>query len=58
MEMRASAGAFLVAAPQMLDPNFMHSVVLVCDHTEAGAIGLIVNRSSPATVGRPGMDCR
>ena len=50
MELRASAGAFLVSVPQMMDPNFMHSVVLVCEHSAEGAVGLVVNRRSPATV--------
>lgn len=30
--------------PQMADPNFARSVVLLCDYTERGAFGLIVNR--------------
>lgn len=50
MELRAAAGAFLVSVPQMMDPNFMHSVVLVCEHNAQGAVGLVVNRRSPATV--------
>jgi putative transcriptional regulator len=34
----------------MLDPNFMHTVVLMCAHTEQGAHGLVINRPSPITV--------
>ena len=30
--------------PQMADPNFARTVVLLCDYTEQGAFGLIVNR--------------
>lgn len=37
-------GALLVASPRLLDPNFMHAVILVCDHTPEGTFGLIVNR--------------
>lgn len=37
-------GKFLVATRALGDPNFVRSVVLVCDHSEAGAMGLIVNR--------------
>lgn len=44
------AGMLLVAVPHMLDPNFARSVVLVCDHTESGALGLIINRPSRAMV--------
>ena len=30
--------------PQMADPNFAQSVVLLCEYTEKGAFGLVVNR--------------
>lgn len=39
-------GTLLAASPDMLDPNFMHSVVLMCQHTASGAYGLVVNRPS------------
>jgi putative transcriptional regulator len=38
------APAFLVSMPQMADPNFSRSVVLLCKHTDEGAFGLVVNR--------------
>jgi putative transcriptional regulator len=38
------APAFLLSMPQMLDPNFSRSVVLLCTHTHEGAFGLILNR--------------
>src|SRR5713226_6216757 len=38
------APAFLLSMPQMTDPNFARSVVLLCKHTEDGAFGLVVNR--------------
>ena len=41
-------GNFLVAAPALADPNFARAVVLICDHSEEGAMGLIVNRPLPA----------
>ena len=36
--------------PQMADPNFAQTVVLLCDYTDQGAFGLVVNRqmSEPA----------
>ena len=30
--------------PQLLDPNFSRTVVLLCKHSEEGAFGLVVNR--------------
>ena len=39
------APAFLLSMPQLLDPNFNKTVVLLCRHsTEEGALGLVVNR--------------
>jgi putative transcriptional regulator len=38
------APSLLVAMPQLVDPNFNRSVVLLCKHNEDGALGLIVNR--------------
>jgi putative transcriptional regulator len=49
--MDSLAGHFLIASPAILDPNFHRSVVLVTAHTDEGAVGLILNRCSDATVG-------
>jgi len=35
---------FLVAMPTLADPNFSHSVTLICEHNERGALGLVINR--------------
>ena len=45
------AGHLLVAAPSLLDPNFHRTVVLVLDHTDDGALGLVLNRPSRTAVG-------
>lgn len=45
-ELIVTPGAFLAAAPDLLDPNFMHTVVLMCSHSEDGAYGLVLNRRS------------
>lgn len=37
----------LVAVPQLLDPNFKRSVVLILHHDEEGAFGLVVNDPTP-----------
>lgn len=34
----------LIAMPSMTDPNFAQTVTLVCEHSERGALGLILNR--------------
>lgn len=39
-------GYFLVASPHLNDPNFFRSVVLMVQHDESGAFGLVVNRPS------------
>jgi putative transcriptional regulator len=43
-------GHLLVASPALLDPNFRRTVVLVTEHTEDGAAGLVLNRPSPVDV--------
>ena len=48
-DMKVAPGTFLVAGPELLDPNFMHAVVLMCQHSDQGAIGLVVNRMLPHT---------
>ncbi|MBL6751069.1 MAG: YqgE/AlgH family protein [Nevskia sp.] len=35
---------FLVAMPGLEDSNFSHSVTLLCEHSDKGALGLVVNR--------------
>lgn len=35
---------FLIAMPGMVDGNFAGSVVYLCEHTEHGALGLVINR--------------
>jgi putative transcriptional regulator len=46
----AAAPLLLLSMPQMADPNFARTVILLCDYTERGAFGLVLNRqmSEPA----------
>jgi putative transcriptional regulator len=44
-------GRLLVASPRLPDPNFHHSVVLIIQHDENGAFGLILNRATESSVG-------
>jgi putative transcriptional regulator len=39
-------GQLLVASPALSDPNFRRTVVLVTEHTDDGAAGLVLNRPS------------
>jgi putative transcriptional regulator len=43
-------GSLLIAGPQLLDPNFRRTVVLIADHAEEGAMGVILNRPSGMNV--------
>jgi putative transcriptional regulator len=45
------APGFLVAVPQLGDPNFHRAVVLMLEHSERGAMGLVVNRPAPLKLG-------
>src|SRR2546429_941637 len=52
MPMEDSArGQLLIAGPALLDPNFWRTVVLVIEHSEEGALGLVINRPSETSVG-------
>ncbi|KKN84749.1 hypothetical protein LCGC14_0285620 [marine sediment metagenome] len=37
---------FLIAMPHIADPRFVHSLIYLCDHTDQGAMGLVVNQLS------------
>ena len=41
---------FLIAMPALVDPYFARSLVLVCEHNEKGALGIIVNRPLDMTL--------
>jgi putative transcriptional regulator len=45
--MESLRGQLIIATPTLVDPNFARSVVLIAEHTEEGAMGLVLNR--PAT---------
>jgi putative transcriptional regulator len=40
----STKGRLLVAAPALIDPNFFRTVVLMVEHTEDGAAGVVINR--------------
>ncbi len=41
---------FLIALPSLQDPNFSRSVTYLCEHTDDGAMGLVINRPSPLSL--------
>jgi putative transcriptional regulator len=47
----SARGRLLVATPTLYDPNFFRSVVLVLEHGEDGALGVVLNRPSETAVG-------
>jgi putative transcriptional regulator len=49
--MESVRGQLLIAGPGLLDPNFWRTVVLIVEHTDEGAFGLVLNRPSETSVG-------
>jgi len=47
-DFQSLAAKFLIAMPGMQDPRFAHALVLMCEHTAGGAMGLIINKPVPA----------
>lgn len=43
-------GCLLLAAGQLFDPNFRRTVVLIAEHGEEGAVGLVLNRPAHVMV--------
>jgi putative transcriptional regulator len=44
------AGMLLLASPELLDPNFVDTVVLLLDVNDEGALGVVLNRPSALPV--------
>ena len=44
-------GMLLFSTPALFDPNFRRTVILLGEHSEDGAMGLVLNRPSETTVG-------
>ncbi len=47
---RTIAGRLLVATPLLVDPNFWRCVVLILQHDDDGALGVVLNRPTPEPV--------
>jgi putative transcriptional regulator len=48
--MESLRGQLLIASPKIVDPNFRRVVVYMAEHTEEGAMGLVLNRPAETTV--------
>jgi putative transcriptional regulator len=46
----SARGQLLIAGPTLLDANFFRTVVLIVEHSDEGALGLVLNRPSETLV--------
>jgi putative transcriptional regulator len=47
----AKAGDLLISEPFLQDENFVRSVILLCEHSEDGSFGLVLNKPSILKLG-------
>lgn len=48
--MTSTAGRLLIASPLIGDPNFDRSVILMIEHSDEGALGVVLNNPSDTAV--------
>ena len=48
--MQSLKGHLLIAGPSLVDPNFRRTVILVGEHSEEGALGVILNRTAEVAI--------
>src|SRR3954465_12705914 len=48
--MHSLCGQLLIASPVLVDPNFHRTVLLIAEHTDEGAMGLVLNRPAETLV--------
>jgi putative transcriptional regulator len=46
-----AAGVLLIADPFLKDPNFLRTVVFLCEHKDVGSFGFVLNRQYENTLG-------
>jgi len=44
METTSLTNHLLIAMPGLRDPNFEHTVTFICEHSDKGAMGIVINR--------------
>ncbi len=42
---------FLISMPTLQDPNFEHTISLICEHNKEGALGFVLNRPTDVHLG-------
>lgn len=47
--MTSLAPGFLIATPQLQDSHFHQAVILLIEHNDEGAMGLVINHTAPLT---------
>ncbi len=54
------AASLLISMPQLLDPNFHRTVLLMMQHDETASFGLVLNRASELSIGElfESLECR
>lgn len=45
-----AAGILLIAEPFLKDPNFLRTVILLCEHQQEGSFGLVLNKQIEQTL--------
>jgi len=50
-KLKPEAGRLLIAEPLLGDPNFSRSVVLLCEHSNEGSVGLILGHITELNIG-------
>jgi putative transcriptional regulator len=48
---QVSAGEILIADPFLRDPNFMRTVVFICEHQDSGSFGFVLNKKYEQDLG-------
>lgn len=48
--LKPGSGILLIADPFLKDPNFLRSVVFLCEHKDEGSLGFVINRKIENTL--------
>ena len=48
---KPKSGSLLLANPHLHDPNFLRTVVFLCDHNPEGSFGFVLNRKLDYSIG-------